>query len=126
MTSHSRHLRHVTGGRQATLDHYNSPAGADRENYIFIVDEDGLVAAHVNPDLLGGDLRSDLGVDADGYRFGDLMLGATEEGQWVDYVYLNPASGYREVKHSWVVRHDGLVFGSGWYEVQPPAPVEVV
>ena len=112
-------------GRDATLDLSNSPAGTEGENYLFIVDEDGLVAAHINPDLLGRDLRSDLGVDADGYRFGEVMLGATEAGLWVDYVYLNPVSGYREMKHSWVVRHDGLIFGSGWYEVQSPSPAEL-
>ena len=64
--------------------------------------------------------------DADGYRFGLVMLEATSEGTWVDYVHLNPNTGFRELKHSWVVRHDGLIFGSGWYELQRPSIVEFV
>ena len=40
----------------------------------------------------------------------------TEAGRWVSYVFLNPATGDEGIKHSWVVRHDGLIIGSGWYE----------
>lgn len=103
-------------GREATLRHYNSPASADGENYLFVLDEAGLLIAHINPELLGRDVHTSFGVDVDGNRFGLLMMGATSEGLWVDYSYLNPANGFRELKHSWVVRHDGLIFGSGWYE----------
>ena len=46
------------------------------------------------------------------------MLTATEEGKWVGYVYLNPTTEKEEQKHTWVVKHDGLIFGSGWYERQ--------
>ena len=28
-------------------------------------------------------------------------------------------AGSQEWKHSWVVRHDGLIFGSGWYQNLP-------
>ena len=34
----------------------------------------------------------------------------------MSYVFRNPESGQEETKHSWVVRRDGLLFGSGWYE----------
>ena len=51
-----------------------------------------------------------------GYRFGDVMLGATEDGLWVDYVFFNPKTGKQDVKHSWVIKRDDLIFGSGWYE----------
>ena len=40
----------------------------------------------------------------------------TEAGRWVDYVFVNPATGDEGIKHSWVMRHDGLIIGSGWYE----------
>ena len=51
------------------------------------------------------------------------MLAASEDGAWVTYVYNNPASdnvgedylGAVQLKNAWVVRHDGLLFGSGWY-----------
>ena len=31
-------------------------------------------------------------------------------------VLLNPESGENRQKHTWIVRHDGLLFGSGWYD----------
>ena len=33
-------------------------------------------------------------------------------------VYRNPETGEEGRKHSWVVLHDGLIFGSGWYEAE--------
>ena len=111
--------RYEAEGREATVDYYNTPESVDGEWYVFIFDESDQLIAHANPDLLGMDLKGDLGVDVTGYRFGDLMLTATEEGLWVDYFSLNPATGNHEYKHSWVVRHDGLIFGSGWYQIVP-------
>ena len=43
------------------------------------------------------------------------MAAATQHGAWVDYTWVNPESGDSQTKHSWVIRHNGLVFGSGWY-----------
>ena len=43
-------------------------------------------------------------MDATGYRFGEVMLGTTEDGLWVDYVFFNPKTGKQDVKHSWVVQ----------------------
>ena len=69
---------------------------------------------------LGLDLNGWVGTDANGYEFGPEMLAATEEGKWVSYVYRNPESGGIgtgdfELKNAWVQKHDGLLFGSGWY-----------
>ena len=47
-------------------------------------------------------------------RLGDDILSAAEEGKWVSYIYRNPETGEEGRKHAWVVRHDGLYFGSGW------------
>ncbi|MDE0076123.1 MAG: hypothetical protein OXO50_01310 [Caldilineaceae bacterium] len=38
---------------------------------------------------------------------------------WVDRFLLNPVAGTQAWQHSWVVRHDGLIFGSGWYQNLP-------
>ena len=111
-------------GLEATLEYYNSPESVAGGWYVFICDEEDTVIAHANQDLLGMDLKGDMGVDSTGYRFGDVMLGATERGLWVDYVFLNPATGNQEYKHSWVVRRDGLLFGSGWYQVLPSFSLE--
>jgi len=107
-------------GRKATVEYYNSPESVDGEWYVFIFDEsEKLIALAVNPDTLGEELRVDVGVDFTGYRHGEAIAGATEEGMWVDYFFLNPVTGNQEWKHSWVVWHDGLIFGSGWYQNLP-------
>jgi cytochrome c len=103
-------------GRAETVAYYNTPESVDGAWYVFIVDENDIVIAHANPELLGQDLKEDLGLDSAGYRFGEDMLKATEEGLWVDYVFVNPATGAEETKHAWTVRHDGVLIGSGWYE----------
>ena len=112
--------RYEDDGLQATLDYYNSPESIDGQWYVFIVDENDLLLAHAAaPQLLGESLVGDVGVDITGYAFGPHMAAATGSGRWVSYVFRNPESGQEETKHSWVVRRDGLLFGSGWYEVTP-------
>ncbi len=69
--------------------------------------------ADQNPSLLGRHV-DELGNTIDGERFTDLEV--TEAGRWMGYIFLNPTTGEEGIKHSWVVRHDGLVIGSGWYE----------
>ena len=81
---------------------------------MFIIDQEGLTIAHHNPRFLRRD--PSLRMDSTGYFYGDELLGATEEGRWVDYVLLNPESGEEQQKHAWIVKHDGLLFASGWYE----------
>ena len=111
--------RYDEQGRESTIQYYNSQESVEGEWYIFIFDESGRNIAHANPDLIGEDLNGDVGVDSTGYRFGDSILDATENGHWVDYLFDNLATGNQEYKHSWVVKHDGLIFGSGWYQVLP-------
>ena len=101
-------------GREAVVDYYKSKESVDGQWYVFVVDEDGYTISHHNPKFIGRD--PSLRVDATGYFYGDDLLGATEEGRWVDYVLENPESDQDQQKHTWAVRHDGLIFGSGWYE----------
>ena len=101
-------------GREETLAYYNTVESVDGQWYVFIVDEDGYTIAHHNAMFRGRD--PSLRVDAAGYFYGDDLLGATESGSWVDVVLLNPETGDDRQKHTWAVRHDGLIFASGWYE----------
>ncbi len=101
-------------GLDATVAYYNTKESVDGQWYVFIVDEEGYTIAHHDPKFRGRD--PSLRVDATGYFYGDDLLGATESGRWVDYVLLNPETGDDRQKHTWAVRHDGLIFGSGWYE----------
>ena len=115
--------RYEVQGLSATLDHYNRPESIDGQWYVFIIDEDDTVIGHPDSGRLGLDLNGWVGYDANGYRFGPEMLAATEDGRWVSYVYSNPERGSLspenlsdvELKNAWVVRHDDLLFASGWY-----------
>ncbi len=103
-------------GLDRTIEYYNSPESVDGQWYTFIIDGDGYTISHFNPMFLGRDPA--LRVDSTGYFYGDEVLGATEAGRWVSYVLQNPETGDERQKHTWVVRYDGLIFGSGWYEAQ--------
>jgi len=107
-------------GLEATVAHYNRRESVDGQWYVFIIGEDGLVAAHHDPGRLGLDVRDWVGIDANGYRFGPELMSTGENGKWVSYVYRNPASGGLrsgdfQLKNVWVMRHAGLLFASGWY-----------
>ena len=105
---------YVALGLEETVAYYNTKESVDGQWYVFIIDPDGYTIAHHNPQLRGRD--PSLRVDATGYFYGDDLQSATEAGHWVDYVLLNSESGENRQKHTWIVRHDGLLFGSGWYE----------
>ena len=119
--------RYETQGLEATLAYYNREESIDGQWYVFIIDENDLVVGHPDPDRLGLDLKGWVGLDANGYNFGPEMLSATEEGKWVSYVYKNPQKNPGtgsispedlsdvDLKNAWIVRHDGLLFASGWY-----------
>ncbi|MXZ90401.1 MAG: hypothetical protein F4W95_07240 [Chloroflexi bacterium] len=111
--------RYEEKGREATLAYYSSDESRDGQWHIFIIDWREEVIAHPNPTRLGLHVNYWVGADANGYHFGPELLTATEDGKWVSYVYRNPngrriGSGPLELRNLWVVRHDSLLFGSGW------------
>lgn len=110
--------RYKSEGRQATLDYYNTMDSVSGDLYLFVLDEQYQLIVHPTvPANIGMDIRGPLGTDITGKNYGAEMVTADESGKWVDYVYLNPADDFDyERKHSWVVRHENLIFGSGWYE----------
>ena len=106
--------RYDQDGREATLAYHNSSASIEGEWYVFIIDENDLFLSHApTPALLGTDVKAIVG--SDGYELGKEIATATETGHWIHYLWPNPVSGEEEPKHSWVIRHDGLIFGSGYY-----------
>ncbi len=107
--------RYEAEGRADTVAYYNTPASIDGEWYVFIIDENDRMIAHAaRPERLGTD--STVRVDVNGYDYGSVFQETTEDGQWISYYFQSPGTGAATQKHSWVVRHDGLLFGSGWYE----------
>jgi len=106
-------------GLEATAAYYSAPESVDGQWYMFIADENGVMVGHGNPELVGRNVHSILG--SNGYPSGTVSYTvATEQGSWFDHTFPNLATGQVETKHSWVVRHDGIMFGSGWYEPGSP------
>ncbi len=101
-------------GRDAAVEFYSSEESRHGQWYVFIVDEHGYVIATPNTDLIGRDPA--LRVDASGYFYGDDLMSATEAGKWISYIFPHPQTGENARKLTWVVRHDGLLFASGFYE----------
>ena len=108
--------RYESEGVEATAAYYNDPMNIDGQWYVFITDASDMFVAHApSPDLIGTDLKDLLGRD------GSRMLGveiaeATETGRWIEYLGPNPESGADGMKRTWAIRHDGYLFGSGYYE----------
>ena len=112
--------RYEEEGRQAAFARYNSADSVEGSWYLFVIEDDVIVVQPTRPELRG--TRSSHLTDAYGRPFAQEIAQAGEEGRWVDYVFLDPASGQNRQKHSWVIERDGLIFGSGWYEDEVPPP----
>ena len=109
--------RYENTGAEATIAYYNTPESVDGAWYVFIIDDNDVIVSHgTSPSPVGLNMNGQIGVDLNGHRYGTEMLAAPEEGAWVHYMFFNPATGQGEMKHSWVVRRDNLLIGSGWYE----------
>ena len=122
--------RYESDGLDSTVAYYNTKGSVDGQWYVFMMDEDGTVIAHANPALVG-QLASDV-LGPNNYPTGAAVAASADEnGAWFDYTFTNPATDSVETKHSWMVIHDGITFGSGWYEEGPrktdaPAYTEAV
>lgn len=111
--------RYQRDGREATIEYYNSPESLDGQWYLFMLDENDVFVAHgTNRSRPGTPAAEVLGPD--GYPVGSVIAAlATPDGAWMDYLHINPSSGETQSKRSWLVRHDGMLFGAGWYEDGP-------
>lgn len=85
--------------------------------YLFVIRQsDGVNVVHAaDPSIVGTDVRTL--EDATGAPLGPILVdAATENGHWARYVWEDPATGEPAPKESWLVLHDGYVFGAGIYE----------
>ncbi|MBT5434408.1 MAG: cache domain-containing protein [Alphaproteobacteria bacterium] len=78
------------------------PEFSDRDRYLFIVADSGEVVVHArDPSQIGRDVTQI--VDVDGKYFAQEMVDVADaDGEWVDYKWGNPETGYIEFKSSWV------------------------
>ncbi len=101
-------------GREATVKHFSSFDQVDGQWYVFMFDENNVYIASPYTALIGRDL-SKL-VDVNGNKYGEHIASTTTAGKWISYAFLNPQTNEQQRKNAWFVRHDGLVFASGYYE----------
>ena len=116
--------RYEEDGLEAVIDHYNGQGSLDGQFYLFLIGEDDIYLAHpIFPHLIGSDIKNVVG--SDGQELGKEIALATEEGAWVEYLWPHPISRKEQQKVTWAIRHDGLIFASGYYagdpESGPPA-----
>ena len=103
-------------GREATFAYYNTPESVDDDWYVFIVDENDNTMVHpTRPEFRGSSPTTR--VDVRGKAYGLELVEPRQRTVlgWTT-TSLNPSTGYEEQKHAWAVKHDGLIFVSGWYE----------
>ncbi len=102
---------------EAALDFYATRASTSGPWYVVFLDAAGVAVSHGgSPALVGKSIFGPLGLDVTGKAFGAEMLSLPPEGGWVDYAYLNPATGEQGTKHSWAQFEAGHWIVSGWYE----------
>ena len=105
-------------GLEATIAHYNSQDSLEGQFYLFLIGADDNYLAHpIFPHLIGTDIKEVVG--SDGQELGEEIARATEEGVWVEYLWPHPVSRKEQQKVTWAVRHDGLIFASGYYAGGP-------
>ncbi|MXZ89667.1 MAG: hypothetical protein F4Z07_12635, partial [Dehalococcoidia bacterium] len=111
-------------GLDAVITHYNSRDSLEGQFYLFLIGDDDIYLAHpIFPHLIGTDIKDVVG--SDGQELGREIAQATGEGVWVEYLWPHPVSRKEQQKVTWAIRHDGLIFASGYYagepETGPPA-----
>ncbi|HOV90232.1 MAG TPA: methyl-accepting chemotaxis protein [Syntrophorhabdaceae bacterium] len=106
-------------GREKAFKEFSNKNGQfiNKDLYIFVVDRQGLTLAHGGNPALVGKLMFDL-KDADGkYFMRDIIdLGMKQDKGWVEYKWLNPATGKVMEKSAYCERFDDLFFGCGIYK----------
>ena len=109
-------LEYNNKGRAAAFADLNTIPEEPVSTYVFVVDPaTGIVQAqNVNPDLIGA--ASDWDVISSTLQVDDILNEIRRgTGTWVSYQITNPVTGDAENKRTWLIMHDGLVFGSGYY-----------
>ena len=107
-------------GLEATIAYYNSQESLDGQFYLFLIGADDIYLAHpIFPHLIGTDIKDVVG--SDGQELGKEIAQATEGGIWVEYLWPHPVTRKEQQKVTWSVRHDGLIFSSGYYAGGPEA-----
>ena len=110
--------RYARDGLDSLKAYYNSVASFEGQWYMFIMDENDIYIIHpLIPNLIGTDIKDVVG--SDGYELGKEIAKATEEGHWIEYLWPHPITLKVVPKVGYAVRHDGMIFASGYYPLPP-------
>ena len=109
--------RYDRDGLDSLKAYYNSVASFESQWYLFVMDVNDIYIIHpFLPRLIGTDIKNVVG--SDGFELGKEFAKATEEGHWIEYLWPHPVTLKDVPKLGYAVRHDGMIFASGFY----PAP----
>lgn len=114
--THGQILEYNNKGRDAAFADLNTIPEQAVPTYVFVADPaTGIIQAqNVNPDLIGS--TSDWDAISSGLPVDDILIEMRSgTGMWVSYQFTNPVTGETGDKRTWLIMHDGLVFGSGYY-----------
>lgn len=109
--------RYKIVGTHKTFAEINNRAGpfVDRDLYVFVIGPDHKIIAHGADKGRVGETMVGF-KDVDGKAFGDEIIAASAEGNWMEYKFENFTNKETETKISFVKKVDGYVFGSGYYK----------
>ena len=108
-------LEYVNKGRDAAFAHINTIPEKAIPTYTFVVEPEtgDTLAQNADPALIG---MPDWDAIASALPIAGILEELeTEPGVWANYAHTNPVTGDMESKRAWLIMHDGLVFGSGYY-----------
>ena len=109
-------LEYNNKGRDVTFNEINTIPDEPVSTYVFVADPatGAVLAQSVDPDLLGR--TSDWDAISSTLPVDDILAKIGRgTGMWVNYHLVNPETANVEDKRTWLIMHDGLVFGSGYY-----------
>ena len=98
----------------ALENHLDFNVNSNTKRYAFVIDMNlTTIVAHPNSELIGQD--SFALINASESKESILENLKNNDGHWVYYNFTNPETDIIEPKTSWFKLHDGLIFGSGFY-----------
>ncbi len=113
---HNRILEYERDYRNATIQSIGMVPPIPITTYAFAVDPTSgiTLAQNVNSSVVG--TMTDWDAITDTYPESDVLENLDRgSGDWISYTHISPITGESELKHTWLVLHDGLVFGAGYY-----------
>ena len=110
--------RYNNDGLESMQNYYNSVVSFEGQWYLFATDENDRYIVHpVFPNLIGTDIKALTGKDSEGNPLGESLAKAADggEGTRVEYQWPHPITLVEAPKIAYAVRHNGVLFASGYY-----------